>query len=301
MSDEDKKLIEYDWRYMRDNLEKRIEELEKSNIELRGTTHSWMLDAKREIAELKEGCKLLNDQKNTNKEVLRELNRCLWRGGIITIEHRDKILEKLDSQGKTEAIGKQYPGLGAYLERMQNLPKETEKKEVCEHLNIIPRGDLSYVCKDCGYDTFIEKRNKDGNLTHLIKKDSGGEKLVGSNTARQNSRIAVRETPYKTNSKPPEPVNDHYCIFKKNKCYICGKDEPREDDKINTLHKIKMIIKLDYPELRVVKREDLQWVYEQAKLGIYEDCKDDGGFLDEDLYQRIINKLNRIKEEYGIE
>ena len=46
---------------------------------------------------------------------------------------------------------------------------------------------------------------------------------------------------------------------------------------------------------------DLQWVYEQAKLGIYEDCKDDGGFLDEDLYQRIINKLNRIKEEYGIE
>ena len=29
-----------------------------------------------------------------------------------------------------------------------------EKK--CEHLNIIPRGDLSYVCKDCGYDTYKE-------------------------------------------------------------------------------------------------------------------------------------------------
>ena len=124
--------------------------------------------------------------------------------------------------------------------------KKTEKKEVCEHLNIIPRGDLSYVCKDCGYNTFIEKRNKDGNLTHLLKEDSGGEK-------ERKTSCFDSQTPWRdsSDSKPPETnfkFKDGWDM-KLNK-------ELREDD-LKTV--MKIFEQKFYKDHILVKREKIEF------------------------------------------
>jgi len=34
-------------------------------------------------------------------------------------------------------------------------------REKCDHLNIVPRRDLSWYCKDCGYETFKDSESSE--------------------------------------------------------------------------------------------------------------------------------------------
>ena len=88
------------------------------------------------------------------------------------------------------------------------------------------------------------------------------------------------------NSKPPEHSLTQEDIDRLVKPF----EELREDDIVNTLHKIKTIIKLDYPDLKIVKREDLQFLYDHTDFDAYL-----GDDID-DMYK----ERRRIKEEYSL-
>ena len=146
MSDEKWEKMEY-WEI---KIHKRIEELEERDLQLREIIRKWNDDIHwntDQLKDLKEVCRLINNQKNTNREVLRELiNDTTYP------PTQDRLLIMLDIDTNSPEF-KNARGLKSLSPVF--LGFKTEKKEV-------------------GFDGFLG--SNEARKEHL-KKDSGGEKL----------------------------------------------------------------------------------------------------------------------------
>jgi len=82
--------------------------LKVNQLENNDKTHQALYDKIfKELTELEKkvndwinGQAILDERIEKLEEVVREFNKCLWRGGVITIEYKDRIEEKLEDDTK---------------------------------------------------------------------------------------------------------------------------------------------------------------------------------------------------------
>ena len=235
----------------------------------------------------------------TNREVLRELGEHYKENLIYMAEHTEiwdfdvealeKLLAKLDSQGSSQV---RTPSDDPYY-ACGKLKKDSEKKKVTgtdykDPYIILQKeafddsDEFPFEVEQCYKCLNLHKKCNDcDNFEHYKKKDSGGEKIECSEL----------EMAHLTKYEPT--TDDPY--------YVCGKlkGEPREDDSI--LNKaqlyhldscmIKEWVKKNITDEILVKREDLQFLYESASSA---------GIYDENLMDEFYAEKKRIKEEYDI-
>ena len=92
--------VPFDWFT---NTERQIEKLENARPQIL----TEMANLREETKELEKkvndwinGQAILDERIEKLEEVVREFNKCLWRGGVITIEYKDRIEEKLEDDTK---------------------------------------------------------------------------------------------------------------------------------------------------------------------------------------------------------
>ena len=283
------------------NIIKRISELEKKLLEYR------KMDGIVLQKNLDELLKISADFSKNNDYCLKELNelkedykrnsRIIDAAIIKQLKLNEVLLMIIDFMDISEDITHKFADeLRSKLDGVGSA-RQTVKKEV----------DSGFIKEGYYVNVF-------GEIKPIPKKDSGGEK---DGASRDDGRVELKDSD-STNSKPAEPKYNFICGGCKKEfesyhdgigyntgfCPKCleihetiGLDEPRENDwstkeymKIDMKNACKII---EYKDPVIVKREDLQWLF-----NILEGWHD--------IYPKAIDigekeHLIRIKEEYNIE
>ena len=195
-----------------------------------------------------------------------------------------------DNQDKIEELEKKSEWNGQQIVKAFNSLIEkhsmiAELKEVLREL----LGNIQVFGSDSGYFGLEAQAN-----SLLAKLDgSGGEKEVRVRHSEFDERN-VPSDDLSTHSKPPEPI-DWKKHFPATEQFIEDCKKPREDDLYFCPicgNELNMTEHLSFMACKtVVKREDLQFLYEYAN---------DDGIYDVQLQQEFWKELKRIKEEYSL-
>ena len=278
---------------------KEIAELKEEHIKLGRAVNQLNVHFATKIDELKERTTALETYKQelrgfTIKEVLREMIN-----GIYGIEkERKELLAKLDSQGKTEKK------LYSYLSDSGKYIYTTPKKRPDLMDEVLGTTPIEVkLKKDSGGENinrslYVDAIEKEYNWDINYNIGSDGEK-AGSDASSINHPKDVRDGTLNQNSKPPE-LSEHDKktmkeMIPKADFIVC--DEPREDDEVlkspyypcGERIDHKGWVAIDKKKQTVVKREDLQWLFDVLL------------FTTNKTKQATKDRYYKLKEEYGIE
>ena len=208
------------------------------------------------------------------KEVLRKLNHLTYNLCVALLEKNPilkkltikqglwELLEKLDSQGKTDCIIHEWVNTVGNQIRCDKCDRLKTEKKICF------MGDCTLLYSDenpCEDDE--AQKGVFGRCHEFKKKASEGEKPK-DNVHGSRAGESVRTSLVATNSKPPEPIRWCDTCEDRLTCayYIAGEDcrKPREDDSIKRIlmgvvNKFNKIIKGENMDFVVVHREKIEF------------------------------------------
>jgi len=126
------------------------------------------------------------------------------------------------------------------------------------------KNEIDFECPYCNHEIYIEE------LLHKEEK-----------TSEENSQKC-----FMGNCIHLDPEDDDYC-----------KDLEAQRGKWGKCHEFKEKDSGDISRNQIIiSKEDWEFVYEYAKLGIYEECHDDGNYLDNDCYKARMERLEKASE-----